>query len=46
MALIGRQPSNIDSEYLSNHWLDLAQILNSSLCDQTKAEKTKEDDLN
>ena len=26
-------------EYLSNHWSDLAQILNLSLCDQTKIEK-------
>ena len=23
-------------EYLSNHWSDLAQILNLSLCDKTK----------
>ena len=33
-------------EYLSNHWLDLPQILNWSLGDQTKIQNTlNEDDL-
>jgi hypothetical protein len=31
----GRQPQNINSEYLSNHLLDHTQILNLSLYDQT-----------
>ena len=33
-------------EYLSNHWLDLAQILNLSLGEKTKIKKARnEDDL-
>jgi hypothetical protein len=33
-------------EYLSNHWLDLPQISNLSLGDQTKIKNTwNEDDL-
>ena len=30
----------LDVEYLSNHWMDLAQIWNLSLGDQTKIYKT------
>ena len=33
---IERQPQILKVEYLSNHWLDLAQILNLSLYDQSK----------
>ena len=33
---IERQPQILKVIYLSNHWPDLPQILNLSLCDQTK----------
>ena len=42
MTTYGRWPllednlKRIKVEYLSNHWSDIAQIWNLSLCDQTK----------
>ena len=34
--IYGRRPQILKLEYLSNHWSNLSQILNLSLCDQTE----------
>ena len=31
-----KKNANLKLKYLSNHWSDLPQILNLSLCDQTE----------